>query len=1398
MSKKLENFKRNKLWYAICTSSLAMTWLMTTSVVQASDLQIYAVPKAGKKTLVMMLDTSGSMGRSYINEDYPNACGSYSQDTGGDASYSYTRNYCSVSYSSSSSSNYQKLRTRCYNPNLQPNGSDSGTASLKCYDRISRLQDGMFALLNSSDADVNVSGSNTQIKLSTTSIGLGNFSANGDGKTGQILVAAKPLGAVGSTQRNLLKSKIAGLSASNGTPSAHAMAEAASYLLGTTTYSEQTYTIRKDSYIKRVDRNSGAVRYSTCQQYRDSDIDVGSLWQSCRNNNSWSNWSSTDPGVGSAQQYYTDSDWSYVYTYYYTTFQYQVVNEDSGTLKSKGNDTTTNPDIVMDRTASNNALRYKSPLPAVENRASCDGQGIYFLSDGQPNSSSDSRALTLMQKALDTSGNTFSCSNDLPNTDNGSAWRCMGAFAKTLFNPATNPQNVSIKTAFVGFGKEFEADTITSSASQDTQNACKMSSRSYRDPLTGFLPADKCSPGGGRALAVNPPTAASSSATYKTPDGYNYDGGYGNGGFFQASSSSDVTNSVVEFIKNLGGATLEPLTTGQISVPYDALNPNNLSEYGYLRAIEPDPANNTLTWRGNLKKYSVVMTGTTNLGAFEGLSGGVIYNNDGTFSAGTKDRWNSSSYTDGGKVFLGGAYSKVPLPINGQLEESANGGISKYAYTQAFKIRNLFTDVASSTSTALTPSTGSTSGTALLQIPAKPTDGTDPYTSVSATATYVLNKFNASSGQAVLKDFPLNIKLKLLNYLGYSTDITQTTLPASLTTSDAPYLSMGGSIHSYPIQLTYSGTLDSSGNLTSARSQSILYGSMEGGLHIVNADTGAEQMVFVPAEVLSDSVKSKALVVGQSDSLAAPLQGMDGSWVADPTYHITSANGTSSVTARQMNVYGGMRMGGNSYYALDVLSPSSPKLLFKINNATTVSTIDSTGATITTTPFNRLGQTWSKPVLANVRYNGTITRVMIVGGGYDPCYEDPTFALVSTGNNSSCSTKTQAQGNAVYMINAKTGALIWSATYGTASGDGDKQYMKHSIVSRISTLDRDADGLIDHLYFGDLGGQVFRADLNNNASTGSGFGVRVVRLANLATNDTTNDNGNDYTGAKAPRFYEPPTVTIHDQGVKTFIAVGIASGNRSTPLDVFPTIGREGMSPASALTGQPVNNVYGILDYDFIKTNLITGTPTLETRNKTRTDLKKNPQVLGFGETVQAFFFPSTGTGKAGWYRSLSSKNTATIGVNSTEKADGAFRIKGGMKAFEEPLAITSNLLIPVYDPQGTGVVQQDQCKPRVVGETDWQRYCLPYGACVNADGSLNTNLERKSGFQTKTDCPAGATECNDNIVGSGIRGLSLVPIQDTSAGSCGKLTMSGNTQGTGEWQCTSRLVQTRWYERYR
>ncbi|MFX5296027.1 PilC/PilY family type IV pilus protein [Acinetobacter baumannii] len=1268
MKLKLKNFKPNNLWYAICSSSVAFTWLMTSSVVQASDLQIYASPTAGKKTIVMMLDTSGSMTNNSYGEN-----------------------------------------------------------------RLAMLKNGMNAFLASNNPVLN-----------DTRVGLGNFSADGDSRSGQILVAAAPLGDASTlntmgSQRYKLKQAVASLTASGYTPSAHAYAEAAAYLMGTTTLKNINLVDAPIyfSYVTYDRRGRVITNYHACTEWNTE----GTI---C---NSWDSSSLSNPPVISGLQQASctaNIGWQLLSgTCYKKTGLITINNLDSGFNKS------------ISGSKNTDQSQYNSPLPAVANRQSCDGQGIYFLSDGEPNKTTDTRSASIMSTALgSTFGADFNCSGGLSNTTADSGWACMGEFAKRLFDKTKNPAGVSIQTAFVGFGSDF-----SSLSSSDVKNACRLSSRTQFDRGGD----DLCSPN----QTTNAITAP----------------GYGNGGFFSTQSAQGVTDSVIAFINNLDKVPLEPLTTGAISVPYDALNPKNLQEYGYLRAFEPNPANTYLTWRGNLKKYHVVLSGT-NAGAFEANTGGLVYNATGAFRTGTKDYWNSSTYNDGGKVFFGGSYAKVPLPIAGQNEtRDAEGNITKYYYAVQSKIRNLFTDVSAvAADGSLTKI--STSGTNLLKIPAAPPEGTNPFDTVANTASYVLGKFDPSTGQNILKAFPISLKLKILNYLGYSTDISATTLPSSLVTSNEPYLSMGGSIHSLPVQLTYNGTLDDNGNLTSAREQSILYGTMEGGLHIVDASSGIEQMVFIPADILNDSVASKALVVGQSDA-SAPAHGMDGAWVSDPAYNITTVGSGSSavskVTAKQMNIYGGMRMGGSSYYGLDVLSPTSPKLLFRI------------GAD--QTDYSRMGQSWSKPVLANIRYNGSIRRVLIVGGGYDQCYEKPNITLTDA-----CFTNGKAKGNAVYIIDAKTGQRLWWTS--DTGSNTDNANMKHSIVSRISTLDRDADGLVDHLYFGDLGGQIFRVDLNNNQtktnSTYSSFGVRVVRLANLATNDSTYDGTNDYTGGNAPRFYEPPTVTIHDYGIHTFITVGIASGDRSTPLDVYPLTGREGMTPASALSGRPVNNVYGIIDRDFVKKNLMSLTDNqLETKDITRTGLRKNPQILRTGETrVAQIFFPTTGVGKGGWYRSLSSTS------DGTEKANNSFRIKGGLKAFEEPMAITGNLIIPVYDPQGTGIVAADPCLPRVVGETDRQTYCLPFGACLNSDGSIDQNKENHSGFETQTgtNCPVGASECNKNVIGSGIRSVTFVPTEDNPpmTNSCGKLKLSGNEQGTGQWQCTSHLVPTRWYERYR
>lgn len=1283
------------------------TLLITSSVVQAADLQIYAKPSAGKKTIVMMLDTSGSM--------------------------EYT---------------------------------DSGQSGT----RLARLKLGMNAFL----------ASNNPV-LTDVRVGLGNYSTGGDGQTGNILVPAAPLGdastlnTVGS-QRYKLKQAVTALTARNGTPTAHAYAEAAAYLMGTTTYSETVtdYTISKETKLMvrsysttRTSTSPNRYRYDytyssytcvawnatnfsnqtqSCSNWGTATVTTGQATNQTSNNNpAWVNQPGTPSGVA-----WVDQSNNNFYYGINETQQRRIVDPNSGMPSSKANDTTSNAGIVVDRNASNANALYKSPLPAMSDRVSCDGQGVYVLSDGAANSTSTSESTKIMSTALSgTYGADFSCSGGLTGGGSDSAWDCMGEFAKKLFDATKNPTGVSIQTAFVGFGNEMNSLTQTY-----VQNACKMSSRTQADRAGD----DACSPNQGTNSVSFP--------------------GYGNGGFFTTQSSTGVTDSVIAFINNLGAAPLEPLTTGAISVPVDSLNPNGLQPYGYLRALEPNPQSNKVIWAGNLKKYKVVLTGT-NAGAFAAANGTtLVYDNDGGFQTNTKDLWHSASvyqnqnYNDGGIVTLGGAYSKIPMPILGQ-SENLTIKPKQYAHTaNANRLRRLFTDVSATGGAALT---NAANGASLLNIPS----GTLPASNIT---TYILSQFNT---QTTLKDFPLLVKQKLLNYLGYSVplDETATVLPTTLTTPNSPHLAMGGSVHSFPVQLTYSGTLDTAGELTSTRSQSVLYGTMDGGLHLVDGETGVEQMVFVPAELLRNTLSSKALVKGQDDN-NAPVHGVDGAWVADSAYtaqKAASSSESSMVKARQMNIYGGLRMGGSSYYGLDVLTPTSPKLLFRV------------GPDLS--DYSRMGQSWSKPVLANIRYNGTIRRVMIVGGGYDQCYENPSFRLNSTVAttdypDTTCNSKSTAQGNAVYIIDATTGERIWWASssvsgVGTANTD-----MKHSIVSRISALDRDADGLIDHLYFGDLGGQVFRADLNNNqiksGSAYSAFGIRVARLANMAT-DTS---GTALTSGKNPRFYEAPTVTIHDQGSTTFILLGLASGNRSTPLDVYPSIGRDGMLPTTALTDRLVNNVYGIIDRDFIKRNLITGSPTLESQNKTLANLQKNPQLLS---GIVASTFIGTTASKDGWYRSLSSNGAGV------ERAGGSFRVLGGMKAFEEPMAITGNLLVPVYDPQGTGIAPQNPCLPRVVGETDRQKYCLPFGACLTTSGAVDRSKEDdRTGFVTKTTgCPAGVAECNDNPIGSGIRGIALVPTGSGTGGSDCESTISTSQGSVGAWECRRTVNPTRWYEKW-
>ena len=186
------------------------TLLVASSVAQASDMQIYAVPTAGKKTIVMMLDTSGSMG-----------------------------------------------------------GTDTGQTGT----RLTRLKAGMNAFLDSNDAT-----------LSNVSVGLGHYALGS--RRGKILVPAAPLGVVGSAQRSTLRTAVDGLTASGLTPTAHAYAEAAAYLMGTSTRSEAE--IQVDVYKKEV----VTTTYYRCDSL--STTDFTNNIQSC-SSSGWTLLGSTPP-----------------------------------------------------------------------------------------------------------------------------------------------------------------------------------------------------------------------------------------------------------------------------------------------------------------------------------------------------------------------------------------------------------------------------------------------------------------------------------------------------------------------------------------------------------------------------------------------------------------------------------------------------------------------------------------------------------------------------------------------------------------------------------------------------------------------------------------------------------------------------------------------------------------------------------------------------------------------------------------------------------------------------------------------------------------------------------------------------------------------------------------------
>lgn len=325
----------------------------------------------------------------------------------------------------------------------------------------------------------------------------------------------------------------------------------------------------------------------------------------------------------------------------------------------------------------------------------------------------------------------------------------------------------------------------------------------------------------------------------------------------------------------------------------------------------------------------------------------------------------------------------------------------------------------------------------------------------------------------------------------------------------------GDPLHSAPIMVNYGVSEDNN----------YVFVSTNGGmLHAIDTRNGSEVFSFMPSEFLSRSQEFTTKRLPLNADNTRQTYGLDASWVA------WRRSGATSMSAPEhVYLYGGMRRGGRSYFALDVSTVSTPKMLWQIDNSTT--------------GYAGLGQTWSTPTLTQVPdSSGNPVPVMVVGGGYSPTDHD---------NNKSLSTG-DSMGNMVYFINAKTGQRLWSAG-GRSDAVRNVSDMKWAVPGSIAVVDINFDGVADHMYFGDMGGQVFRVDIKADGNH------EVARIASVAGSTTS-----------PRRFYEAPAVAYVKANGVDELYVAIGSGYRAHPLDEVTQEAIFVIRDDSALTANPV------------------------------------------------------------------------------------------------------------------------------------------------------------------------------------------------------------------------------------
>jgi type IV pilus assembly protein PilY1 len=415
---------------------------------------------------------------------------------------------------------------------------------------------------------------------------------------------------------------------------------------------------------------------------------------------------------------------------------------------------------------------------------------------------------------------------------------------------------------------------------------------------------------------------------------------------------------------------------------------------------------------------------------------------------------------------------------------------------------------------------------------------------------------------------------------------------------------MGDPLHAQPALVQYGGT--------PTNPDLVAYvATNDGYLHAFDADDGKEIFSFIPQESLPK------LSVAMEDLGGGKLYGLDGSVVA----WINDINKDGIINgADHVYLYVSQRRGGRNIYALDVTSRTKPELLWVIKGGTG--------------EYTELGDTWSTVNVEKIKQGSTEKTVLMFGGGYDRAQDATTVR------------SPDAVGRSIYIADARTGKRLWS---GGKDGATPTAEMEYSIPGRVKPLDISGDGFIDRIYAVDVGGQVFRFDIDNTNGAVLSSSITGERIADLA--DTGVEN--------ARRFYYPPDVALIGAKDGKYHALALSSGYRAHPLDTAVH-----------------DRIYMLKDRN---TGLIdSGYTTLIEGN-----LHDATDNLAGGDGVDAASRDAelaSIQGKEGWYVDLEDENNPGTWL--------------GEKGLAEPLILEGQVILTTYTPNVFSAT--NSCEPNI------------------------------------------------------------------------------------------------------